>query len=584
VTRTRPGDEPLPKICVACGERRAAWTTPRVDYCYWCLPGGPFAPPPCRACGSGRYFNQGLCVACHPRGPDRLESCTGCLAWGVTRHYRSRCWSCRWWHSHYPHGTCHYCRRDTVISERRACRLCWETARIRQQPGRAVDLADATRFGQQLFFANTQSWRQPPHERAANTPAAVERNAPLRRLASIGHDATPPPAGWVQLVMFDTDVDPAVIAARARVGESALMVFCDHVVRDHAAAHGWSRKHTNDVRRSLRLVEALQPGPGQLINASDVVKLPALQANVSVISTLDVLAAAGLLHDDRLTPAERYFNDQINGLPTAMVDQLRVWFDVMLNGSSRPPRRKPRDPETARLHIGAIAPTARHWAAAGIDSFAEIDRDHILAVLPNGSARRHTLEQGLRSLFTVLKSQRLVFINPTRGLPATGTNATIPLPLDTDAIRTALTSTNPAAALAVALVAFHAIPSRHLRLIQLTDIVDARLNVAGRNIPLAPPVLPRLAAWLDQRNHTWPNTANPHLFINRRTAPRLIPVSRSFAWNQTGLTAQALREDRILDEVHATNGDIPRICELFGITVDTALRYTRTLEPPTPPP
>ena len=583
MTRTRAGDVALPKICVVCGDRRVAWTTPRVDYCYECLPGGPFTPPPCRACGSDRYYSSGLCTACHPRGPDRIESCVGCLAWGVTRLYRSRCWSCRWWHCHYPHGTCACCGRDSVISERRCCRLCFETARVRQQPGRQVDLANATRFGQQLFLANTQTLRQAPHHRAPHTPAAIERRRPLPRIASIGHDLAYTPVAWEQLTLFDIRADPVVIATRTGRADSELMSFCDQVVRDHAVEHGWSRKQTNDVRRSLRLVEALQHTPGGTISASAVVTLPALQANVSVISTLDVLAAAGLLHDDRLSPVERYFNNHTGGLPEPMTNQLRVKFDEIINGSTQPPRRHPRDPETARLHIAAIAPIARYWAARGIDTFAEIDRDDIITMLPAASARRHSIEQGLRSLFTVLKGRKLVFINPTRAIPATGTNPSIPLPLDTTAIREALESSDAAAALAVALVAFHAIPSRHLRVIQLTDIIDARLTVAGREFPLAAPVLPRLAAWLDHRNTRWPNTMNPHLFINRRTAPRLIAVSRSFAWDQTGLTSQALREDRILDEVNATGGDIPRICELFGINVDTALRYTRTLEPDLPP-
>ncbi len=579
----------LPRPCVRCGERRASWSAPRVDYCYVCLPGGPFTPPPCRGCNSLHYFSDGWCVACHVRGPEHVESCIGCLAWGVSRLHRSRCWTCRWWRCHYPEADCVCCGRRAVVSERRVCRLCWETARQHQQPGRNVDLADTTRFGQQLFFANMQTSRHAP---ARRLPPRTGRTAggPMPRLSSIGDREVFEPVPGMQLVLFDLELDPAVIAARARQSDSVLMRFCDQVVRDHAVEHGWSRKQTNDVRRSLRLVEVLQHTPGGMINASDVVKLPTLQANVSVMSTLDVLAAAGLLHDDRGTVIDRYFANEITGLPDGMVDQLRVWFDVMINGSTRPPRRKPRDPETARLHIHAIAPIARRWAADGHDSFTDIDRDHIVAVLPAGSARRHTVEQGLRSLFTILKGRRLVFVNPTRGMPVTDTNATIPLPLDTTTIRLALNSPNPATALVVALVAFHAIPSRHLRLIRLTDIVDARLTIDGRDIPLAAPVLPRLAAWLNHRNLTWPNTANPHMFINRRTAPRLIPVSRSFAWDQTGISPQALREDRIIDEVNATDGDVKHLCELFGISVDTALRYTRTLdsdhpdvEPPEPP-
>lgn len=42
---------------------------------------------------------------------------------------------------------------------------------------------------------------------------------------------------------------------------------------------------------------------------------------------------------------------------------------------------------------------------------------------------------------------------------------------------------------------------------------------------------------------------------------------------------QALREDRILHEIYATGGDVRRICDLFGMSIDAALRYTTGLEP-----
>lgn len=48
------------------------------------------------------------------------------------------------------------------------------------------------------------------------------------------------------------------------------------------------------------------------------------------------------------------------------------------------------------------------------------------------------------------------------------------------------------------------------------------------------------------RARTWPATANPHLFINLKTAPRLNPVSRPFPRRQVNLAPQTLREDRIL--------------------------------------
>ena len=131
----------------------------------------------------------------------------------------------------------------------------------------------------------------------------------------------------------------------------------------------------------------------------------------------------------------------------------------------------------------------------------------------------------------------------------------------------------------VALVAFHALSDKQLRSLTLTDIVDGRLTLDGRSIPLAEPVKVRLAAWLDHRARTWPNTRNEHLIINQRTAPRLLPSGRGY-WQRTNVRPQALREDRILQEIHATGGDVRRICDLFGISVETAMRYAATLGHP----
>jgi len=91
-------------------------------------------------------------------------------------------------------------------------------------------------------------------------------------------------------------------------------------------------------------------------------------------------------------------------------------------------------------------------------------------------------------------------------------------------------------------------------------------------------VLVRLRAWLDLRARTWPASVNPHLFVSRRSAPRLIEVGRNFPWTRTNLKPQALREDRILQEIHASGGDVRRICDLFGMSVSSAMRYAGTLD------
>ena len=165
-------------------------------------------------------------------------------------------------------------------------------------------------------------------------------------------------------------------------------------------------------------------------------------------------------------------------------------------------------------------------------------------------------------------------------MPATSPASNVPLSLDTATIRGELNSPDPVIALAVALVAFHALTRKRVRELRLTDIVDGHLIIGDRDIPLAAPVRTRLAAWLNHRNRTWPGSANPHLLINRRTAPRLVPVGAQFPWLHTTLRPQALREDRILSEIHATGGDIRRICDLFGLSVAGATRYLMTVEHP----
>jgi hypothetical protein len=186
---------------------------------------------------------------------------------------------------------------------------------------------------------------------------------------------------------------------------------------------------------------------------------------------------------------------------------------------------------------------------------------------------------GLRSLFKTLKGRKLIFTDPTRGVQWEAASHNIPLPLDTAAIRDALASQDPATALGVALIAFHGLTGQQVRHLQLTDIVDGRLSLGHRSIPSAGPVRVRLTAWLDHRARRWPHTINPHLFLTQFTAGRLTAPSSVFPWKKTTLRPQALREDRILAEAHANGGDVRALCDLFGISIETASRYTLTAGP-----
>ena len=83
--------------------------------------------------------------------------------------------------------------------------------------------------------------------------------------------------------------------------------------------------------------------------------------------------------------------------------------------------------------------------------------------------------------------------------------------------------------------------------------------------------------WLDERSERWPDTINPHVFINHYTAVRLAPVSSSWISKRNGLRVQAIREDRILNEALA-GADVRLLGDLFGLSVGAAERYTRVLD------
>ena len=79
-----------------------------------------------------------------------------------------------------------------------------------------------------------------------------------------------------------------------------------------------------------------------------------------------------------------------------------------------------------------------------------------------------------------------------------------------------------------------------------------------------------------------PVPADPQPVPVRQPAirPATTPVAARYPWHRYDLQPRPLREDRILHEIHATGGDIRRICDLFGLSVNAAMRYTAVLEHP----
>lgn len=281
------------------------------------------------------------------------------------------------------------------------------------------------------------------------------------------------------------------------------------------------------------------------------------------------------LDDDRIPSVVPWFRELTADFPEPMASERNIWVELMLSGSTTAPRGKARSPRWIRR---MVRPALRTWTDQGKDSLRSIPRDDVLDILPDSGTPRASLLQGLRQILRPLKRRRIDFTDPTTRIFCGMPTATIPLPVEvTDLHQVFQDLAAPKAALS-ALVIFHALTSGELRTLLTTDLRDGRLFLPNRTVLLADPVRDRLAAYLDYRNSRWPRTSNPHLFLSQTTACGVEPVSHVWINDVLGVPARRLREDRLLHKAEATGRDPRRICDLFGLTVGAALRYTSTVD------
>ncbi|MEU8278383.1 hypothetical protein ACFYOK_35515 [Microbispora bryophytorum] len=427
-----------------------------------------------------------------------------------------------------------------------------------------MSAAEANRHGQQLFIVGTFHQRRPKSDRRIVAGGLT-----------VGY-----PVAHRQLVLFEAarDLRGLRVSDQGLFGERrdpVLAAALSLAVDEHAARHGWSRTRTVQARTAVRVLLAFQDTPGAAIPVSAV---SALGDRFAVQPVLDLLAETGMLHDDREPSVTAWFTGKIQGLPEPMASELRVWFEVMRDGSRTTPRRRPRSPATIRLQLRFALPALTAWAQAGHRSLREISRDDVLAALPAEGTARATTGQGLRSVFTVLKTRKIIFVNPAARIRTGTIAARSPRLLDEQQelaqLRQAMDSTDAVQAAMTALAAFHGLGNQDLRGLLLTALDGPRLRIGDRAILLASPVRQRLRAWLDHRATRWPVTCNPHLFVNVYTAVRTGPVSNVYVKKKVGMRVRQIREDRILHEAHATGGDTRRLCDLFGLSIKGAERYT----------
>jgi hypothetical protein len=120
---------------------------------------------------------------------------------------------------------------------------------------------------------------------------------------------------------------------------------------------------------------------------------------------------------------------------------------------------------------------------------------------------------------------------------------------------------------------------RRLQLDDL-DIGNRHLTIDDRTRQLDDLTLQLAKKWLEFPRRRWPDTANPHLLVNKQSALGTSPISKSSvagpALHGQTATLERLRVDRQLEEALVLGPDPLHLAEVFGLSEKTAIRYANS--------
>jgi hypothetical protein len=474
------------------------------------------------------------------------------------------CKACRSFASTHPAGMCTVCGRDLPM-DAGVCRPCRKQASMIAGPGykTALDLSVAAVTGHQLrlhFGRLARGEHRPADARLAPAP--------------------PGPAGlrsrWVQLLLFDVPRDLSRVSAQLPPADAVLADLLHAEAGRLAELRGWSPRTLSLTQRGLRILMAVH-GPGEPVRASTVRQLTA--RNMPFPHIIDILAAAGVLDDDRPDTLALWLDAQLAGLPAQIRAELDTWLGLRRHGG---PRRRPRSRRTIVRDIYSIR-TFLTAVGGRYSTLRQVTRDDITAWLASRPGRSRPQDAStLRSLFGILKAERLIFANPARGVRVGRRNPSVPAPLPPHLITATMAAArdDPALRVTVALAGVHALlpgQIRHLRMDQI-DLAGRRLDPGGLDRPLDEFTVGAIRGYLDFRGKRWPSTASPYLLVTRKTAHTGEPVSEFWMnrlFRSLPVTTEQLRDDRIVEEAIAGRADPLHLAAVFGFGPRTGLRYAQ---------
>lgn len=475
-----------------------------------------------------------------------------------------------------PHGQCRSCRRQLPVNRSNICRLCLAA---RRHPDGDTDEATSTSFpGErsiQLFFGDMELGH--PRARARATTSESTAGA-----IGDGVDMASP----AQLRLFDPVPEPSRAGAAAKHWartETGQKMHAE--LAAFAQARGWWPATTQRTSHALALLVAvggLEADP-PVISAELAAQLRRRHLPVTrLVQFLTHITGEPVTGPGR---DKQVASDRPPRclLPAPMRRELQLWAEVLW-GNTR--RSRPHTETTIDNYRRAVAPAIGSWAQE-YTSLREVTTGDLTRwVQPlTGSARVGAIV-ALRSLFAALKSQRVIFTDPARGVHPGRFPRRPVLGLDPAARGGLLTQANRADHQLVMLLAgVHALTRANIAGLLLTDLDLARrrLNIHRRPIILEDLTHRHLCRWLEVRRGRWPMTANPHLLVTGKSAHDLAPVSSQY-FRGLPIPISRLRADRLLSAAADNNGDPLMLQQLFDIDPDTAIRYCNELLPTEQPP
>ncbi|QCX82624.1 hypothetical protein C9F11_45320 (plasmid) [Streptomyces sp. YIM 121038] len=455
------------------------------------------------------------------------------------------------------------------------CRLCWVQART--EAAAAGDKPESflphLRHQQLFFYGLTALGDRRPK------PSAAKHGRRGRPRRPDPAPAPPPPAVWCQLALFEArrDLTGRATDEDAHRGNPWL-AWARHSAHRLGEARGWPRKTRLNIDQALVIV-LTGHAEGDVVRYSEV--FPVLRSRgLSIERTTEVLDHIGVFLDDRPSSFELWLESKLDGLATGIAHDVGDWARLLHDGG---PRSRARHAATVWNYLNRIRPVLLEWSNR-YDHLREVTRDDVLAHLETvqGSQRQTTII-ALRSLFGRAKKNGTIFKNPTSRIRVGQREEGVIQPMEPGHINGSVAAvTHPADRLILALAAVHAARSAAIRRLRLDDldIGNRRLSIDGRTRRLDELTLQVAREWLEFRRRRWPDTANPHLLINKHTALGTGPIGKSSvagpALHRQTATLERLRMDRQLEEALVHGPDPLHLAEVFGLSEKTAIRYANS--------